>query len=476
MKCGRKVEDRNKVYKRIILIGLLLVVAIVVFKNNFMSKNINTLTSDKLPVVEETTESAKKRILGNWAGNTEDGSFAYLKFEENKFEMFYPEFQKGMDGVYSITDAETLSIYPSVIDGQKVESQTELKHSFTFQDDNTLEIDLNGAKAVLTKSNYNMEAIKQQSNSNQELIVDENELGNKPANISHGGLAAIKDEYIYYSNWSDNGIIYKMTSISADTEKIGTENDCNYINIIGDWVFFTKEKDHEYKIYKMKLDGSDLSSYDVIADYQEYDRSSITHLSIKGNWMYYATSYGIYKINIDGSQNTKIVELENNDEGYSTRIRYINIIDDTLYYVDVAEKNIIYAADVNTNEKKVVLDSINKEIMYIDISDQWIYYSNSYEIDGAMNYDLTKFNSATQEEIILIKGDRTVQLAAVEVSVHNDWLYYTDFNRNLKRMRTDGTEDTQLNYQDTNGLNLVGIWAIYRIAGANNLTLERIPE
>lgn len=122
-------------------------------------------------------------------------------------------------------------------------------------------------------------------------IVDSNQMGNTASNINNGGIAVSQGDTIYYSNWSDDGSIYKMDK-SGKSSKLIQDKRCSYLNIIGTWIYYLGHSDDKYKIYISKIDGTQSNSLDVIADSKD-PNNHLTLLISKGNWLYYATNYAI---------------------------------------------------------------------------------------------------------------------------------------------------------------------------------------
>lgn len=69
----------------------------------------------------------------------------------------------------------------------------------------------------------------------------------------NGGLNVSKD-YIFYVA-SDTQTIYRIDKKNGNEIALNGDRSSN-LNIIGEWLFY-ENQDHDYKIYKMKFDGSD---------------------------------------------------------------------------------------------------------------------------------------------------------------------------------------------------------------------------
>src|SRR5512136_1691522 len=73
-----------------------------------------------------------------------------------------------------------------------------------------------------------------------------NTVGNIPANIVNGGLAAQQGGWIYYEN---NGI-YKVRADGLIKTKVCADNSLN-LNVAGDWIYYINSDD-KYSLYKIK--------------------------------------------------------------------------------------------------------------------------------------------------------------------------------------------------------------------------------
>ena len=117
-------------------------------------------------------------------------------------------------------------------------------------------------------------------------------IGNSLGNIVNSGIAAQKEDWIYYRS-SDDNKIYKIRTDYSGHEKINDDNSWD-INVVGDWIYYQNPDDGE-KIYKIRIDGSGNKK---INDDLSWD------INIAGDWIYYRNTFDVwktYKIRTDGS-------------------------------------------------------------------------------------------------------------------------------------------------------------------------------
>lgn len=146
------------------------------------------------------------------------------------------------------------------------------------------------------------------------------------------------DGYLYYSNWSDGGKIYKM---KADGSEKTVLNDCysNYINVSGEWIYYSNSDDGN-KIYKMKTDGAENS---VVCE------DDCNYLNYFEDYIYYSNASDdnkVYKIKTDGNDKVKISD----DNGVC-----IFIADRKVFYINSNDLN-LYFSEFDGSGKKTVFE------------------------------------------------------------------------------------------------------------------------
>ena len=93
--------------------------------------------------------------------------------------------------------------------------------------------------------------------SNQDL-----ELGNTNGNFSQGGAMACQGDWMYYSM---HGCIYKSKLDGSEKTMLyamGNEDEwaeIKYINVCGEWVYFSGKNNETGGLYKIKTDGSKIT-------------------------------------------------------------------------------------------------------------------------------------------------------------------------------------------------------------------------
>ncbi len=244
------------------------------------------------------------------------------------------------------------------------------------------------------------------------LFEKNNIMGNSYTNIRNFGYAAYQKGWLYYVSPTDDSIsnvgIFK-SRINGKSKKLlkpeGWKDSWNVmsLNVVGDYIYFittekmevvadtnsdTIEKDNiDNRIYKMKIDGTDLKL-------------------INDNDFYYE-SYGI------------------------------SVVNDKIYYIgnDIN----IYSMDLN-GENRTALS--NKATGYLAINEKYILY-NDYpqEItESTTNNDMvTYIMNIDGSEPHVVNGKKLVSACII-----GDYIYYTNDDKYLCKVKLDGSDDTVL--------------------------------
>lgn len=249
-------------------------------------------------------------------------------------------------------------------------------------------------------------------------------LGAINANLVSGSRFVQKGEWIYYN---EAQIDTKMHSIKVDgtQESVLSDLSVNYLNTIGDWLYFVEYSRYSGSIVRMKTDGSQIG---IIHD------NPINELIVRDEWIYFTDSSNqsnIYKIKIDGTELTKI--------GDETAIG-LNLSGDWIIYShelsyeepmgkDEPENSGIFKIKTDGTQKSTVTSDIFTS--YI-VDGDWVYYTSSQYQDPRM---IKKVKLDGSQESVIAKT------AAKLYGVYQGWLYYSDVTiEGFERIRTDGTK------------------------------------
>ena len=147
----------------------------------------------------------------------------------------------------------------------------------------------------------------------------------------------VLNNWIYYSSYkqflsdpgadekyySDTGAQFFRIKTDGTSNETICENKTSYFTIDQDWIYFTTEYQDDYKLYKMKFDGSDLTRIGDV---------TCIYMKVSAGWIYYVETsmQKLYKIRIDGTDKTELVE----DRVYDSLFDHFYLSNGWIYYSD----------------------------------------------------------------------------------------------------------------------------------------------
>lgn len=290
-------------------------------------------------------------------------------------------------------------------------------------------------------------------------------------------------DWIYYSNPADNYSLYKINENAGGLIKLSDDRNIRIIDIKGDWIFYTCDKEKITEFVKIKTDGGSRTKL-----YQTYSTYlSGFHVEIIDDYIYIIDD-GIYKIQIDDK---KLVPIDT-----AVNIVTYTIEDDWIFYVekdDDTDEAGFYKIRTDGSEKaflcsagefslwdfigvsggwiimsegqeiyRISMDGKSKETIYtfdgvygghmiLGLIDDCIYFKDAVEeMDGALRDELFRLN--------ISKGEKTfITDDAEELLIDGEWIYYTTgaSGGSLNRIKTDGTRKQRMADGYCSGLYLV---------------------
>lgn len=284
-------------------------------------------------------------------------------------------------------------------------------------------------------------------------VTQDQEQGNTGGNITNGGIAMQKGDWIYYTNGGDYNKLYKIKIDGTGKTKLNDDASYN-INVVGYWIYFTNASDGQ-KLYKIKTDGTgkaklsdDVSnSINVVGNWIYYinggndnklykiningtgktqlNNYSSEVMNVSGDWIYYlGWDHCIYKIKIDGTGNALLVN------GW-----YLNLIvmGDWIYFIDGSDNNVYKIKTNGTGKIKIINDTCNT----FNVAGNWIYYGNE----------------SNDHHLYKVKTDGTARTFLDSdwpkyINIAGDWIYYTNhwnWEKDHYRMKTDGSNKKIIN-------------------------------
>ncbi|MBR6502790.1 MAG: DUF5050 domain-containing protein [Clostridia bacterium] len=219
--------------------------------------------------------------------------------------------------------------------------------------------------------------------------------GNSFSNIvSSQGTIACSGDWIYYSNKSENGALYKMKSDCTENQRIGTDEKCVYINVVGEWIVYKCAANRSGldtyipQIVMCKTDGSDR---EILAD-----NFSISFVYVRDKKLYFGSG--------DNETNRK------------------------LYVKDLETKTTLKYDDENYCPK-----SYDHAVPPYFLGDS-IYFIDSYNLDY-------RYGNLCKKQINGTEKVKLTDNVVRQFDIYDGWIYYLDYNFNIRRVRIDGTGD-----------------------------------
>lgn len=171
--------------------------------------------------------------------------------------------------------------------------------------------------------------------------------GNTMGNLANGGVITFDNQWEYFRYYEDNSM-YKMSHDGSTIQKISDEGG-NWLNIVGDWIYYIKRIDMQpyYDgIFRVKKDGS---QKEIVLE------GSYRSLIAINNKLYYVNRLDnrkIYRVNLDGTGNELFIDCK------SFTLQYEN---GYLYYNDISD---IYRINLSKPETEKVAENVQKFIVY----------------------------------------------------------------------------------------------------------------
>ena len=256
-----------------------------------------------------------------------------------------------------------------------------------------------------------------------------NSLGNSSGNIRNYGYAAYEGKYMYFVSPDDTSEKTRINRANKDGSNImiiyETEYDILSLNVYHDKLYFIG-----------MITNDDAKAYSqILAD--EDHGLQIDYIDNK-----------IFSLDIDGS-NLQVL----NDNEFSNDDYQITVVDDKVYYIGIDYN--IYIMNLDGSNKRTI--STNKT-GFLGISEKYIVY-NDYPVSQktkiANNETVDNPEYVTYIMNIDGSGARTIDGTRLySINIIGEYIYYTDADKNICRIRVDGEEKQVLVITNAYNLNV----------------------
>ncbi len=314
-------------------------------------------------------------------------------------------------------------------------------------------------------------ATNQDHNTSADSSVEK--FGFEPGNISNGGIATRSRGWIFYSDISKNGSIFKMKADGSEKSQL-TSDSAQNINVIDDNIYYVNNSDGG-KIYSVTADGTGRKK---VAD----DSSGLMY--VVGDSIYYINESdyeNIYKIGVNGENRTLIMDfqyepkkniimtIENGwiyyqkkPENTLNKIRLdgtgkyeykgvkcwnLNMVNGDMFYTDLIPNESADFAIFRRNadeSQSTMLDSgpFSYNPDKIIVRGDWIYIIDQWGTDDKI-YDEY---SICRVKLDGSNGQRLTKRGVLFFNIVDDWIYFNTFKgSNTYRVKLDGSDEELLN-------------------------------
>jgi hypothetical protein len=166
--------------------------------------------------------------------------------------------------------------------------------------------------------------------------------GNTAGNLVNGGLFAIQENWIYYSDRNSDSL-YKSRIDGSEKIKL-SDDSVDEINVVGDWVYYRNQSSSVWRsIYKIRTDGTMRT---------QINHEQSDHITVVGDWIYYRNAddgFSLYKIKTDGTELTKLSE---------EKFHGLDIEGDWIYFASMEDEGRkLYRIQTDGTEKTPISDN-----------------------------------------------------------------------------------------------------------------------
>ncbi|MEG1944904.1 MAG: DUF5050 domain-containing protein [Oscillospiraceae bacterium] len=188
--------------------------------------------------------------------------------------------------------------------------------------------------------------------------------GNTNANLNGLGAVCESGKYIYYSkiNAKDaTAKIYRMKKNGTKQELISRDNGGLYINIIGNWIYYSSVQDEKMSFSRMMTDGS---LQGVVAEVP----CSFTH--IEKSRVYYVESAEILENGFDRDSGGQLCTMSLSGQGRKVLVAdeccWLNVEGGWIYYINIDKGANIYRARTDGSKQQVLVEESCSQLLVQD--------------------------------------------------------------------------------------------------------------
>lgn len=278
-----------------------------------------------------------------------------------------------------------------------------------------------------------------------------NTVGNTSGNTVNYGRYAVQGKWAYYSNFDDGNKLYKMKTDGTESIKLSEDN-AEFINVVGDWIYYVTYQKNKSYINKIKIDGSSevtLFSAQSYLRFLNVYKDKIYYLGQDSNSEANNWYYSVNALNINGDSLGEVYRFPRNSSQ-----AYFNVVANYGYCLvnEYGNKDIIYKFSLDGSEQ---FTRLAQNALTFNVVGDWVYYGTNgrineirkVKIDGAEDQKLTDgFPGGLHQW-----GDASC------LNVEGNWIYYKDwYDQAIYKVDVNGNNKTKLADCAAESISIVG--------------------
>jgi len=289
-----------------------------------------------------------------------------------------------------------------------------------------------------------------------DICIWHNEFGsaaNSNSNVQNNSFAQTSGDYLYLINNNDSGKLYRTNTITNVTTKLIDDTTLCGLNVIGNYIYYTRWESGNVGIYRVGLDGSGKS---LILS------KRARGLTYKDGWLFFIDedNYGkLCKVNVDGTgykvlndnfiftfwvngdsiftcDGSTMYKMDLNGYSFSNFSNIFSLLfcsdGKYLYYGDLSYNGGFMRANLDgtgvaaiTNAKPATMNCDGGTIYFCNTSDNYKLYK--VNVDGS---GLTKL---CDDSLLMSNG------GYYYINVAGEWVFYFT-NSTMYKIKKDGSE------------------------------------
>lgn len=278
-------------------------------------------------------------------------------------------------------------------------------------------------------------------------------VGNTAGNLNNGGLFCEHNGTVYFSNASDNGVLYAMNSDETNVRQL---NQLKVRNILagGKFLYFFQTDAVSNSVFtqiqgKGAFNRCDLKGKKITM----LTRDVVVTGQLAGNYLYLLTANNpgirFYKLKIDKSEQVDLADYNINPASVSNGL---------IYYNGTRQDHYLYTLNTATD---VAAEVWRGNLWYPVAEGDFVYY---LDVEG--NYRLCRY-SLSRNEIQILTRDRVDCF-----NVGGGYIYYqkNGSEPQLRCMRTDGTDNFALADGNYTNINMTSGYVYFQEYGDESQT------